>query len=158
MTKGRTRTGLLAIVLAIVVFVASPGCRTIKTNLGLGDEVSETVEGSPERALQEVLRAGMEKDYETGWQILKRQLCKEQRTKGSLATWKDTKYSSLRKKAKLYVVDDEKMSFVIQRVVDEDRGKVSYYLENSGNPENPTPCTLVQDEEGGPWRVSRCSL
>lgn len=152
------RHRLLFVTTVIALALSFGACRAIKNKLGLSETVEDPAENTPERVVQDVLRAGVEKDLETGWKMFAKLLHSEQRTTGSLQQWKAFKYSSLRKKVELYIKDREKMSYAIERVDDEPDGSVTIFITNSKS-DMPTPCTVLRDEKANnEWRVKRCSL
>jgi len=146
------------VLLVVAVALAAGACRTIKNKLGISETVTNPGEGTPERVVQDVLRAGLEKDAETGWKMFAKLLHSDQRTPAALQQWKAFNYPALRKKVELFVKDREAVSFGIERVDEEDDGSMTFFLTNSKS-DMPTPCNVIKDKEANDeWRVKRCSL
>lgn len=148
----------VAVTLLVALALTTGACRTIKNKLGISETVTDPAEGTPEKVIQDVLRAGLEKDPETGWKMFAKLLHSDQRTSAALQQWRAFNYQALRKKVELFIQDRDKVSYAIERVDEEDDGSLTFFLSNSKS-DMPTPCNVIQDEkQGGEWKVKRCSL
>lgn len=148
----------LAIALIVGLALTTGACRTIKNKLGIAETVTDPAEGTPEKVIQDVLKAGLEKDADTGWRMFAKLLHSDQRTPAALEQWRSFNYQALRKKVELFVKDREQVSYGIERVDEELDGSLTFFLTNSKS-DMPTPCNVVKDEkQNGEWRVKRCSL
>lgn len=154
-----TRRRLAWLVVAVMALaLAAGGCRFVKTKIGLGDQVVDPGAGTPEKVIQDVLRAGLEKDEEKAWLMYSKLLESEQVSPASLQNWRQFKLGSLRKKVELYLDDKEKVSYTIDRQVEEEDGSLTIFLRNLKS-DMPTPCTVMKDPKANnEWRIKRCSL
>jgi len=147
---------LLALLLA-AGFVAE-GCRKLQTRLGIGYDVTAPEEGTPEKVLQDALRAAADPDAEKGWQAFMRLLHSDERSPNSLSNWEGMTFSRMRRQVKHYLKDEAKFAFEIKDVRDLDDGGIKYFLFTSKS-DMPTPCTLRPDKvANNQWRISGCSL
>jgi len=152
-----TRTTRVALI-GLLLLLALPGCQFVRLKLGIGYDVDIAAPGTPERVIQEALKASLEPDAEKGWGEFLNLLHTEQRDKGSLESWKGLKFREMRKKATNYVTNVATTGFTVKRIREEDDGNVSYFLY-SPKTDMPTPCTVKPDpEQSNAWRITRCSL
>ena len=152
-----TRTARVAWI-ALLILLTLPGCQLVKLKLGIGYDVAVAAPGSPERVLQDALKAALEPDAEKGWVEFLKLLHTEQKDKGSLEAWKSLKFREMRKKATNYITNVATSGFTVKRIREEDDGNVSYFLL-SPKTDMPTPCTVKPDpEQSNAWRITRCSL
>jgi hypothetical protein len=144
----RIRFPLLAM-LALVLALAA--CQKIKTKLGIGDTITDPAPGTPEKVVQDVLRAARNGDEEAGWEQFQKLLHPEEvELQSSLSNWRQFKYRGIRKKVNLLVQDPATMTF---KVMDrrEEGASLVVMVENSGS-DMPTPCRLKTDAKGQ-WKV-----
>jgi hypothetical protein len=151
----RTLAWLLGLAL-LVALLATGGCRKLKTMSGIGETIETPEPGTPEATVQEVLKAGLERSEQTGWERYSTLLHSTQQSTQSLRSWRQFNYVSLRKKVGNYLKDPTKFSFVIMDEEEGEDGTVTLFLE-SKNSEMPTPCTVKKDTDGS-WRITKCSL
>ena len=86
----------LLLVLVLLALVA-PGCRSIKAKLGIGELVTNPDSGSPEKLVQDVLRAAKAPE-EAGWESFAVLLHSEETTSPvALQTWREMKWPAIRK-------------------------------------------------------------
>ncbi len=150
---------LLIFVTLIAVAFTSGSCRKIKSKLGITETVVEPADGSPEKVLQDAMKAALTDKEDAGWRKFRKLLHTDERSQRALAEWRQLRFASFRRKVKLYVRDAEKVSYEIVRVDERPNGSLKYFIENTGNPDNPTPCTLIKDMAAdGAWRIRSCSL
>ena len=152
-----TRTSRLVLV-GLLALLALPGCQFLRLKLGFGYTVDVAAPDTPERVLQDALKAALEPDAEKGWLEFLKLLHTEQKDKGSLEAWKSLKFREMRKKATNYITNVATSGFTVKRIREEDDGNVSYFLL-SPKTDMPTPCTVKPDpEQSNAWRITRCSL
>lgn len=152
-----TRTARVALI-GLLLLLTLSGCQFLKLKTGIGYDVDVAASGSPERVIQEALKASLDPDAEKGWVDFLKLLHSEQKDKGSLDSWKSLKFREMRKKASNYVSNVATTGFTVKRVREEDDGNVSYFL-HSPKTDMPTPCTVKPDpEQSNAWRITRCSL
>lgn len=141
----------------LLVFVAATfalgGCQKIKTRLGIGDLVTDPEPGSPERVLQDVLRAAKTADEEAGWQQFVKLLHSEESDGPAvLNNWREFKFRGIRKKVDLLLKDKSLTSFKIMDRRDD--GKTLVILVENSASDMPTPCRLKLDPaQGNAWKV-----
>jgi hypothetical protein len=141
----------LALVLAVVV-AAGIGCQKLKVKLGLGDLITNPEPGTPEKVLQDVLKAAREPDEERGWEQFTNLLHGEETTPASLQAWREMKYPAIRKKVDALLKDRAAATFKVMDRREEGRS-IQLYLDNSQS-DVPTPCRLRQDPaRSNAWRV-----
>jgi len=138
----------------VVMFVlVAGGCQRIKTKLGIGETITNPEPGSPEKVIQDVLRAAKVVDEEEGWQQFSALLhSDETELPSSLNAWREFKYRAIRKKADYLLLD--KVAFTFKVMDRRDDGKsLRIFVANSAS-DTPTPCILRQDPaQGNAWRV-----
>lgn len=144
----RTRVPVLAL---IVLAMALGGCQRVKSKLGIGDTITDPEPGSPEKVVQEVLRAARNGDEEAGWEQFQPLLHPEEtELQSSLNNWREFKYRGIRKKVNLLLKDPATMTFEVMDRREEGKTLV-VMVENSGS-DLPTPCRLKPDAQGR-WKV-----
>ncbi len=141
----------LLLVLVLLALVA-PGCRSIKAKLGIGELVTNPDSGSPEKLVQDVLRAAKAPE-EAGWESFAVLLHSEETTSPvALQTWREMKWPAIRKKVDLLLVDKAAVTFKVMDRREEGKSLV-LLVANSGS-DMPTPCRLQPDPaQGGAWRI-----
>ncbi len=169
----RTTTALaLTGLIALLFLTAAPGCKKIRRMLP-ATTVDAPEAGSPEAVVREALDAAMEPDEATGWSKFKGLLHSEQLGPASLHSWRSLNFQSLRRKWPLYVYDDKgepcsttkhcnaNTPPVFKESYTESarEGEEKIFVENQGNPDNPTPCKLKRDPKANnEWKIYICSL
>jgi hypothetical protein len=143
----------LLIVVALVAGLSFSSCRTIRLKLGLGYTVENPKPGTPEAAMQDVLKALTVRDSARSWTQFLRLLHSHEHQTGFINTWKKLKFRHLRKVAKYYILDPSKYSFKVKRIQEGLEGTLILYLSNP-NTDVPTPCKFKRDPaHGNAWRV-----
>ena len=143
-------------VVAIALLGGAAGCQKIKSKLGIGDTVTNPDSGTPDKVVQDVLKAARMADEEQGWEKFVGLLHSEEtEMPASLSTWRDMKYRAIRKKADFLLSEKSTFTFkVMDRRESEDGHTLQIFLENTAS-DMPTPCRLKQDKaQGNAWRVS----
>lgn len=139
------------------VAAAGAGCRAAKEVVGIGTEVRSPAAGTPEAALQEVLRAAAMDDEEAGWAAFRPWVHPAQRpTEKSERDWREMAFARMRRQWRNYVVDQGTMAFVVMRTRTVGAEGVEVFIKSS-KAEEPTPCTL-EPTPTGRWGLTRCSL
>jgi hypothetical protein len=149
---------ILIVLVLLALVLPTSGCSWARLKLGLGIEITETEAGTPERIVQDALKAALDNNPKKGWSTFMGMLHTNQKNVGSLKSWEGMKYRDFRKKVTYYITDPGTTSYKLMRVRDEDDGGVSLYIQNIKS-DMPTPCTVRQDpDDGMQWRITRCSL
>jgi len=149
----RTRLLVAAVLLASVAVLGTVGCQKIKSRLGIGVTVSEPEPGTPEKVIQDVLKAATKADEAEGWEAFSNLLHSDETSSpAAMNEWQTMRFPTIRRKAG-YLLQDR--SAGIYKLMDkrEDGKTVKVFVMNSQS-DMPTPCTLRQDPEAGnAWRV-----
>ena len=143
-------------VVAIAFAVSAAGCQKIKTKLGMGDTITNPDAGSPEKVVQDVLKAAKMADEEQGWEKFVGLLHSEEtEMPASLSAWRDMKFRAIRKKVDYLLSDKASFSYKVMDRRDAEDGKtVQIFVENTGS-DMPTPCRLKMDKvQNNAWKVS----
>lgn len=149
---------LLVLLVLIALVVPASGCNWTRLKLGLGYEISDTEAGTPERIIQDALKAARDANPKKGWSMFMAMLHTNQKNVGSLKSWEGMKFRDFRKKVTHYITDPATTSFKLMNVKEDDNGGISLYIQNDKS-DMPTPCTVVRDpDDGNQWRITRCSL
>ncbi len=149
----RARLLLVAALLASVAVAGVAGCQKIKSRLGIAETVSNPEPGTPEKVIQDVLKAAAMADEADGWEAFSSLLHSEETSSpAAMNEWQTMRFPTIRRKVG-YLLEDR--SAAIYKLMDkrEDGRNVKVFVKNSQS-EMPTPCTLRQDPEAGnAWRV-----
>lgn len=142
-----------AVVVVTAALLSFPGCRMVKMKLGLGEPITNPDPGTPERVVQDVLRAASNPDPEAGWAAFEGLLHSDEITSNrAIQEWRQTKFDTIRRKAGSLVEDPATHSY---RMMDyrEESGGVQIFVKNKSS-DVPTPCRLKPDPAvRGAWRV-----
>ncbi len=146
-----SRTTVVSLVMAILLVV--PGCRMVKMKLGLGESITNPDPGTPERVIQQVLKAALNPDKDAGWEAFEALLHSEETSSNlALQEWSETKFDTIRRKAAFLVKDQKTVAYQMMDFREDDKG-VQIFVKSSAS-EMPTPCRLRPDPAaGGAWRV-----
>lgn len=138
---------------ALAVLVVAPGCRTVKMAAGLGETVTQPDPGTPERIVQEVLKAASNPDRDTGWAAFEALLHSEESdSQRALQEWRDTKFDTIRRKAPSLVQDPASFAYKMMDYRKEG-DTVQIFVRNAAS-DMPSPCRLKPDPAvRGAWRV-----
>ena len=140
-------------IVAAGTIAAGAGCQKLKTSLGLGERISNPEAGTPESAIQQVMKAARMKDEAEGWQTFANLLhSAESASPAAMNEWQTMRFPTIRRKVDLLLED---RSALIYRLMDKrEEGKnLRIFVKNSQS-DMPTPCTLRQDpERNNAWLV-----
>ncbi len=152
------RNRLLVLLVLLALVLPTSGCNWARLKLGFGVDIAETEPGTPERVVQDALKAARDANPKKGWSVFMGLLHTNQKNVGSLKSWEGMKFRDFRKKVTYYITDPGKTAFKLMRVREDDDGGVSLFLQNSKS-DMPTPCTVREDpDQSNQWRITRCSL
>ena len=114
---------------------------------------------APLDILFNALAAALEPDEAKGWKAYRALLHSEQLSSAiSEKTWRTMNYSTLRRKARLYLEDDGKPAYKLAYSEGVAPTSLKLFIFNEKS-EVPTPCTLKPDAtQQNAWRISLCSL
>ncbi len=126
---------------------------------GIHTTIDAPEAGTPEAVLYDALVAAIEPDEAKGWKAFRGLLHSEQLSSAiSEKTWRTMNYSTLRRKARLYLEDDGKPAYKLAYTEDVAPSSLKLFIFNEKS-EVPTPCTLKPDvTQNNAWRISLCSL
>ncbi len=149
----------IAIAIAVLagLALALPGCNKIKE--GLGSRSVDTFEdGTAEGVVYKALEAAQMDSENDGWKAFKALLHSQQKSPGSLHSWRSNNYGAFRRKVAHYTEDDSKPGYAIDRSESPMDDEVKLFLVNEMS-DMPTPCLLKKDPKAkGAWRIQTCSL
>lgn len=112
---------------------------------------------SPEAVIMGAIQAAMNPDEAKGWAAFSALLHSSQQLPNSLTSWRTFNFKAFRRKVHLYLADDTKPDYVIDRVERPTPDRVKIFVHNERS--MPTPCQLRKDPQaGGAWRIEICSL
>jgi len=149
---------LLVVALAFAV-VSSVGCQQVRRMAGIHTTIDAPEAGTPEAVLFDALAAAIEPDEAKGWKAYRALLHSEQLSSAiSEKTWRTMNYSTLRRKARLYLEEDGNLSYKLAYSEEVAPASLKLFIFNEKS-EVPTPCTLKPDAaHNNAWRISLCSL
>jgi hypothetical protein len=138
---------------------ADDGVKPLGTHVLPGMVVRDTLPRTPERAIQDVLRAALEPDEEKGWEMFKALLHTDELLPNALITRRSMNFAASRRKVHLFLVEKAEVPvFKVARILDEGNDSLRFFVHN---PESmPTPCVARIDRNLNPpaWRIGVCSL
>ncbi len=141
------------LLLAVAIALLLPGCRMVRLQLGLGVTITTPDPGTPERLVQDVLRAALNADEDSGWEAFEALLHSEEAgSPRAHAEWRQTKFEAIRRKAAALVEDPGTFAY---RMMDyrEDGDTVQIFVRNRTS-DLPTPCRVKPDPAvRGAYRV-----
>ncbi len=151
------RLGLAVMVAALLL--TSVGCQDVRRMAGITTTIDDPDPGTPEAVLYDALTAALDKDEAKGWKAFRSLLHSEQLSSAiSEKTWRTMNFSTLRRKARLYLEDDGKPAYQLAYTEDVAPASLKLFIFNEKS-EVPTPCTLKPDPaQNNAWRISLCSL
>lgn len=138
---------------------ADDGVKPLGTHVLPGMVVRETLPRTPERAVQDVLRASLEVDENKGWEMFKSLLHTDELLPNALITRRSMNYAASRRKVDLFLVEKADMPvFKVARILDEGNDSLRFFVHNRES--MPTPCTARIDHNLKPpqWKIGICSL
>jgi len=119
--------------------------------------VKAPAEDSPEAVIMKAIQAAMNPDEAKGWEDFSKLLHSSQQLPNSLTSWRAFNFKAFRRKVHLYLADDTKPDYVIDRVDRPTPDRIKIFVHNERS--MPTPCQLRKDPEArGAWRIEICSL
>lgn len=140
--------------LALVILVASVmGCQTLKNRLGIGVTISNPDVGTPEKVIQEVLRAATMPDDQESWIAFAELLHSEEiASPAAMNEWETMRFPALRRKAQYLLKDASALTYVLMEKRTEGPN-LKIFVQNSQS-DMATPCTLRRDpSRSNAWRV-----
>jgi len=149
---------LLVAVLALCIVGGAISCQSVKRKLNISETVSDPAPGTPEKVVQDVLKAATNPDQEEGWIQFTRTLHTDE-TEAVIAMkgWKEMKYPSLRRKADYFITDKAATAYKILDRQEEGSNLLLFVV--SSQAEYPTPCRLKRDAaQGNAWKVVSACL
>lgn len=151
------RVGLALAVACLLVL--SAGCQDVRRMAGITTTIDNPEAGTPEAVLYDALTAALDADEAKGWKAFRALLHSEQLSSAiSEKTWRTMNFSTLRRKARLYLEDDGKPTYKLAYTEDVAPSSIKLFIFNEKS-EVPTPCTLKPDAaHNNAWRISLCSL
>jgi len=144
---------LLSLLLALALSGPSLSCQRIKTKLGIGDKVTNPIPGTPEKVIQDVLRAASAADEEQGWEQFALLLHTEELdSPAAMNGWRSMKFPSIQRKVGYLLSDKTAVEYAVMDRREDGKSLV-IHVENSKS-DSATPCKLRQDPaQGNAWRV-----
>lgn len=144
---------LAPVMLLVAVALAAGGCQRLKTKLGIGEKITNPDPGSPEKVLQDVLKAAKNPDEEEGWQMFVQLLHSEEvALPSTLNDWRTMRYPAIRRKVDYFLQDKIAYTYTLMDRREEGRS-LSLYIENTAS-DTPTPCRFRQDPaQGNAWKI-----
>lgn len=147
------RLRFLVALIALGAVLAASGCQKVKTRLGIGETITNPDPGTPEKTIQDVLKAARAADEGEGWQVFSSLLhSQETSSPSAMNEWQTMRFPTIRRKVDYLLLDK---SALIYKLMDarEDGKDMKIFVANSRS-DMPTPCTLRRDpEQGNAWRV-----
>ena len=144
---------LTFVAIGLVLAAGAAGCQTIRSKIGLATTIKNPDPGTPEKVLQDVLKAASNPNEEEGWvQFTGLLHTEEVSLPGLLSGWRSMKYPAIRKKASYFITDQATASYDLMDKREEGRS-LMLYVRNSQS-DMPTPCKFRQDPaQGNAWKV-----
>jgi hypothetical protein len=142
-------------ILLTFIFSSLSDCKWVKRKLKITTTVTETKQGTPDRIIQDVLKAAAEKDDELAWNTFFNLLHSEEReTIASVKNWKEFKFPAIRRKVDYLIMERSSVSFKIAEERQDTDNYMQIFVENSKS-DMPTPCILKKDPaQNNEWKVS----
>lgn len=143
---------------ALCVLVSLAGCETFdKARMKLlGVTVENPEPETAEWVILQVLLAAKDPDEERGWEKFQKLLHSQERTNNALKGWQQFGWPRMRRQAKLYLDEHDRIVLRDFKVMQNDG--IDFFLENKER-DLPTPCSVYLDFANNKhWRVKRCSL
>jgi hypothetical protein len=144
----------IALALSLVALsLSATGCQKMKTKLGLGEVVTAPDPGTPEKAIQDVLKAGRMADEADGWIAFAGLLHSEETASpAGMNEWQTLRYPSLRRKVGYLLLDKAALTYKLMDKREEGQN-VRVFVANSQS-DAPTPCMVRRDPaQNNAWRV-----
>lgn len=141
-----------------IVFVAANGGekkRDAPARLLPATEVDNPTEGTPEYVIQQILKAGMEKDTDVGWKEFRPWLHSEELdSSASEKNWREVKFESLARSVSRYLEDPSKPVYKIDYDEEMHGGRMHRWFLVNKYSDMPSPVVLKEDPKAnGEWRV-----
>lgn len=143
----------------VALLLCTAGCQQVRRLAGIHTTVDAPEAGSPEAVVFDALAAAIESDEAKGWKAFRQLLHSEQLASPiSEKTWRTMNFSTLRRKARLYLENDSSPVYKLAYTEDIAPAGIKLFIYNEKS-EVPTPCTVNPDpEHDNAWRISICSL
>jgi len=144
-------TAVLALTLMVVV--VGTGCQSLKNRLGIGVTISNPDAGTPEKVIQDVLKAATMPDPQDSWLAFSSLVHSEEvASPAAMNEWETMRFPALRRKAPYLLKDASALTYVLMEKRTEGPN-LKVFVQNSQS-DMPTPCTLRRDPaQGNAWRV-----
>lgn len=112
---------------------------------------------TPEGVIQRAIAAAMEPDEAKAWDQFQALLHTDEKLPNALYSRRTMNFPAMRRKVKLFLIEDEKKPiYQVDRVL-EDGDTVRLFVHNKSS--MPTPCEVRRDkDQQNKWRISTCSL
>ncbi len=127
----------------------------------LGVTVTDPAPETAEWVLKEAIESAADENEERGWERFQKVLHSDERTPNALRGWYDHAWKRMRRQAKDYINPDGSFKLVDFKEIMRSAGGtagIEYFIE-SHKKQMPTPCAVYYDDNnGGKWRIRRCSL
>ena len=138
--------------LAMVVSLES-GCQALKNRLGIGVTVSNPDAGTPEKVVQDVLKAAMMPDEQESWIAFAELLHSDEvASPAAMNEWETMRFPAIRRKARYLLKDPSALPYVVMEKRTEGQN-LKVFVQNSQS-DMATPCGLRRDPaRGNAWRV-----
>ncbi|NOZ01511.1 MAG: hypothetical protein GXP54_06430 [Deltaproteobacteria bacterium] len=142
-----------AMLILLVLAASTAGCQKVKTKLGIGDDITRPAPGTPEKVIQDVLKAAINADEEAGWEGFYPLLhTDEADSPAAMNNWRTIKFPAIRRKAAYLLTDKSSFEFTVMDRREDGRS-LTIFVKNSKS-DSPTPCKLRQDpDKGNAWMV-----
>lgn len=149
----RARLLLAAVLVALVAVAGAAGCQKIRSKIGMGTTISSPDPGTPEKVIQDVLKAARMSDEADGWVAFSMLLhSQESSSPAAMNEWQTMRFPTMRRKVDFLLVD--KAALVYKLMDKREEGKELKVYVNNSQSDMPTPCTLRRDpEQNNAWRV-----
>lgn len=142
---------ILLISLQFIFFFSE--CKKLKMKLGIGYLIENPAAGTPEKVLQDVLRAISIENVESSWEEFVPLLhSSEKELPSSISNWRQFKFVSMRKKVDYLIIDKSKYSYKLLDSREEGESLI-LFVENKMS-DMPTPCRFRLDPlQGNQWKI-----
>ncbi len=149
---------LVFLALAVLMAGSALSCQTVKRRLGISETIRDPAVGTPEKVVQDVLKAAANPDDEEGFLQFSRTLHTEE-TEAPIAMkgWKEMKFPSIRRKADYFITDKATTSYKLLYRSEEGSNLLLFVVTSQSD--YPTPCRLKKDPaQGNAWKVISACL
>lgn len=137
----------------VLVLASGTGCQSLKNRLGIGVTVSNPDAGTPEKVLQDVLKAATMPDDQEAWIAFAELLHSEElASPAAMNEWETMRFPALRRKARYLLKDASALTYVVMEKRTEGNN-LKVFVQNSQS-DMATPCSLRRDPaRNNAWKV-----